>query len=82
MIMLVRACSVALPLNRASLLASWLLGRGLASLMARWLFYVGNQGSLKNSNSHIDASHSRQPLVKGERLVRAEVNAATKMPGH
>ena len=25
--------------------------------------------------SHIDASHSRQPLVKGERLVRSEVNA-------
>ena len=24
---------------------------------------------------HIDASHSRQPLVKGERLVRYEVNA-------
>ena len=31
--------------------------------------------SLKNSGSHIDASHSRQPLVKGERLVRYEVNA-------
>ena len=29
----------------------------------------------KNSGSHIDASHSRQPLVKGERLVRYEVNA-------
>ena len=25
--------------------------------------------------SHINASHSRQPLVKGERLVRHEVNA-------
>ena len=25
--------------------------------------------------SHLDASHSRQPLVKGERLVRYEVNA-------
>ena len=36
---------------------------------------VGNQSSHKNSNSHIDASHSRQPLVKGERLVRYEVNA-------
>ena len=31
--------------------------------------------SHKNSRSHIDASHSRQPLVKGERLVRYEVNA-------
>ena len=30
---------------------------------------------LKNCVSHIDASHSRQPLVKGERLVRYEVNA-------
>ena len=28
-----------------------------------------------SSASHIDASHSRQPLVKGERLVRHEVNA-------
>ncbi len=31
--------------------------------------------ALKNSVSHIDASLSRQPLVKGERLVRYEVNA-------
>ena len=30
---------------------------------------------LKNWWNHIDASHSRQPLVKGERLVRYEVNA-------
>ena len=29
----------------------------------------------KNWHSHIDASLSRQPLVKGERLVRYEVNA-------
>ena len=79
--MLIRACSIAPPLNRASLLASWLLGRGLASPMARWLVDVGNQGSLKNSNSHIDASHSRQPLVKGERLVRYEVNAVMAMLG-
>ena len=28
----------------------------------------------KNCVCHIDASHSRQPLVKGERLVRYEVN--------
>jgi hypothetical protein len=28
----------------------------------------------KNSEIHIDVSHSRQPLVKGERLVRYEVN--------
>ena len=50
--------------------------------MARWLFDVGNQGSLKNSNSHIDASHSRQPLVKGERLVRYEVNAVMLGKGY
>ena len=36
---------------------------------------LGAQGSPKNWISHIDASHSRQPLVKGERLVRLEVNA-------
>ena len=29
----------------------------------------------KSQISHIDASLSRQPLVKGERLVRYEVNA-------
>lgn len=32
----------------------------------------------KNCRSHIDASHSRQPLVKGERLVRYEVNAVMR----
>ena len=37
--------------------------------------FVGAQGPLKNCRSHIDASHSRQPLVKCERLVRYEVNA-------
>ena len=36
---------------------------------------VGARRPLKNCESHIDASHSRQPLVKGERLVRYEVNA-------
>jgi hypothetical protein len=36
---------------------------------------VGALQLRKNSISHIDASHSRQPLVKGERLVRYEVNA-------
>ena len=39
------------------------------------LLDVGAERLLKNSRSHIDASHSRQPLVKGERLVRYEVNA-------
>ena len=36
---------------------------------------VGTLRFRKNWRSHIDASHSRQPLVKGERLVRYEVNA-------
>ena len=33
------------------------------------------KGAPKIGLSHIDASHPRQPLVKGERLVRDEVNA-------
>ena len=37
--------------------------------------FVGTQRFPKNCRSHIDASLSRQPLVKGERLVRYEVNA-------
>ena len=37
--------------------------------------YLGTICSHKNIISHIDASLSRQPLVKGERLVRYEVNA-------
>ena len=45
---------------------------------------VGALELRKNWGSHIDASHSRQPLVKGERLVRYEVNAVmpvvTKQP--
>ena len=45
------------------------------ALATVWKRIVGTQGSLKNCISHIDASHSRQPLVKGERLVRYEVNA-------
>ena len=35
--------------------------------------------ALQKYGSHIDASHSRQPLVKGERLVRYEVNAVMSM---
>ena len=36
---------------------------------------VGTLRLRKNWRSHIDASHSRQPLVNGERLVCYEVNA-------
>ena len=53
-----------------------MLFRVTASIQSR---LVGTQGSLKNCISHIDASHSRQPLVKGERLVRYEVNAVMLM---
>ena len=35
--------------------------------------HVGAHGLRKNSKSHIDASHSRQPVVKGERLVRYQM---------
>jgi len=35
----------------------------------------------RNSGSHIDASLSRQPLVKGERLVRYEVDAVMQLIG-
>ena len=44
-------------------------------LFIRAARYVGALELRKNWGSHIDASHSRQPLVKGERLVRHEVNA-------
>ena len=51
-----------------------------AQVLSRFLvngvyFSVGARKPRKNCGSHIDASHSRQPLVKGERLVRYEVNA-------
>ena len=36
---------------------------------------VGARWPRKNCGSHIDASLSRQPLVKGERLARYQVNA-------
>ena len=42
---------------------------------------LGALSSRKNSISHIDASLSRQPLVKGERLVRYEVNAVMAQVG-
>ena len=42
---------------------------------------LGTKRSHKNCISHIDASLSRQPLVKGERLVRHEVNAVIHVPG-
>ena len=55
------------------------LGRSIWG--SRKVAKVGDQSSHKNSNSHIDASHSRQPLVKGERLVRYEVNAVMTLFG-
>ena len=52
------------------------------AIVARVPAEVGGQSPRKNSNSHIDASHSRQPLVKGERLVRYEVNAVMLGKGY
>ena len=40
---------------------------------------VGPKRPLKNSCIHISASLSRQPLVKGERSVRFEVNAVISL---
>ena len=46
----------------------------------KWEYMLlGAISTLKNSWSHIDASLSRQPLVKGERLVRLEVNAVISL---
>ena len=42
--------------------------------LAVWKWFSWSTRLPKNCESHIDASHSRQPLVKGERLVRYEVN--------
>jgi hypothetical protein len=42
---------------------------------------LGSMGARKNYESHIDASLSRQPLVKGEILVRYEVNAVMVVHG-
>ena len=47
----------------------------IADCMAGLPFVVGALGLRTNWGSHIGASHSRQPLVNGERLVRNEVNA-------
>ena len=59
----------------------WLYACGSVSLCKLYgCIIVGSQSSRKNSGSHIDASHSRQPLVKGERLVRYEVNAVMCIP--
>ena len=52
-----------------------------AYVCGAWQRLLGTGSPLKNSGSHIDASLSRQPLVKGERLVRYEVNAVMPFPG-
>ena len=56
------------------------VSQNFESITATQLFFICNCLAsrvvlLSISISHIDASHSRQPLVKGERLVRYEVNA-------
>ena len=64
-------CVAAAMLEAWAGAASHAAGRLVMLLRISW----EPKGSLKNSGSHIDASLSRQPLVKGERLVRYEVNA-------
>ena len=54
----------------------WSPPRILVARHGIWLWSWKGWGTRprKNSEIHIDVSHSRQPLVKGERLVRYEVN--------
>ena len=52
--------------------------RAIALARLQPLTLLLGQMPRKNCRSHIDASHSRQPLVKGERLVRYEVNAVMR----
>ena len=60
---------------RASLFAFFIRWRVLSAFLFLCFCLVGARKLPKNWWSHIDASLSRQPLVKGERLVRYEVNA-------
>ena len=60
---------------------SWTATKDYHDVFDKWVAYctlfatsVGTEAPQK-FRTHIDASHSRQPLVKGERLVRHEVNA-------
>ena len=62
-------CGLKLEAAAASAIELWPSAAGGGALT------VGALELRKNWGSHIDASHSRQPLVKGERLVRHEVNA-------
>ena len=50
------------------------------SALATTCFFQLGHKSRKNWEIHIDVSHSRQPLVKGERLVRYEVNTVMHRP--
>ena len=51
-----------------------IVGRWCISLCMRHLM-LEPKGSAEIPEVTIDAPHSRQPLVKGERLVQYEVNA-------
>ena len=62
-------CGLKLEAAAASAIELWPSAAGGGALT------VGALELRKNWGSHIDASHSRQPLVKGERVVRHEVNA-------
>jgi hypothetical protein len=63
------------PLLRSHVATDCIAAHGYRYAHARAHDEVGAPEPRNNSGSHIDASHSRQPLVKGERLVRYEVNA-------
>ena len=53
----------------------WLFSSDASEALRLATCFGWGRRPLKNYESHIDASLSRQPLVKGERLVRYEVNA-------
>ena len=63
------------PTERWQCMANVQLKHGLADSWPGAVRTLGTKSPRKNLISHIDASLSRQPLVKGERLVRYEVNA-------
>ena len=69
------------PLLRSHVATDCIAAHGYRYAHARAHDEVGAPEPCKNSGSHIDASHSRQPLVKGERLVRYEVNAVMRRRG-
>jgi hypothetical protein len=58
------------PLKHLTMCCSRFQGRGYGAAAARL-----TRDQKVGSSNHIDASHSGQPLVNGERLVRYQVDA-------